>query len=312
MKAKTLSILGAGRVGRELGRRLRLLGWRVDAVVTRTPATARAAVRWIGAGRAQTNISADVFAADLILIAVPDRAIAEVANQLAVSATALSARDSGRGKKGRGGVKPPLSVALHVSGSLSHEVLAPLSRAGVAIGAMHPMQTFGRAGRPDFRGSVFGLDGDARALRLATQIAKALGGTPVVIDARERAAYHCAGGFAAQHVLAVLEAGIHLLRDVGLTREQAARSLCKMARQTLSNLEEHGPQAAWSGPVARGDFATVRKHIAVLRQYPAEFRSSYESLTRLVIQLVASHPRKSLQELERTIRTQPARRLRGS
>ncbi len=290
----TVSILGAGRVGRELGRRLRLLGWSVGVVMTRTPASARAAVRWIGGGRAQTKLSTDVYAADLILIAVPDRAIADCAHELAVVGADLRVRPRG---KSSGYFGPSLPVVLHTSGSLSHEALAPLAKIGAGIGTMHPMQTFGRGGRPDFHGSVFGLDGDARALRMGAQIAKALGGTPVVIDARKKAAYHCAGGFAAQHVLAVMEAGIRLLRDVGLTRQQAAGSLCKMARQTLDNLEQRGPAAAWSGPVARGDFATVTKHIAVLRNYPAEFRAAYESLTRLVIQLVAANPKPLLQKL---------------
>lgn len=300
---QTVAIVGAGRVGRELGRRLRLLGWRIGAVVTRTPASARTAVKWIGAGKAQAGISREVLAADLILVAVPDRVICDVASELArVGAGLTRPSSSVRGRK-KGGAKPPLHcVVLHTSGSLSHEVLAPLSRLGAAIGAMHPMQTFGRAGRPDFRGTVFGLDGDGRAVRLGRQIAKALGGTPVVIDARKKAAYHCAGGFAAAHVLAVMEAGIRLLTDVGLTRQQAARSLGKMARQTLDNLEQHGARAAWSGPVARGDFATVAKHIEVLRGYPGEFRAAYESLTRLVIQLVAEKPAQLLRQLNAATR----------
>lgn len=297
---KTVSIIGAGRVGRELGRRLRLLGWRVGVVVTRTPASARAAVRWIGAGIAQTTLSGEILSANLVLITAPDRAIADVAGQLAES---VGAEQRVRpfavaARKKRRHLGPPVPVVLHTSGSLSHEVLKPLAKRGAALGAMHPMQTFGRNAHPDFRGSVFGLDGDARAVRLGRQIAKSLGGVPVEIDARKKAAYHCAGGFAAQHVLAVLESGVRLLTDVGLTRQQAVRSLCKMARQTLDNLERRGAAAAWSGPVARGDFATVAKHIAVLRNYPADFRAAYESLTRLVIQLVAARPRQLLKQLE--------------
>lgn len=300
--SRTISIIGAGRVGRELGRRLRLLGWRVGAVVTRTPASARAARRWIGAGKPQVKITTDIFAANLLLITVPDRAIEDVAHQLARIGADLRVCPPLRAKPG-GHKGPPLPIFLHTSGSLSHEVLAPLAHLGAATGAMHPMQTFGRSGRPDFRGSVFGLDGDPRAVRLARQIAKALGGTPVVIDARKKAAYHCAGGFAAQHVLAVIEAGIRLLTDVGLTRQQAARSLCKMAHQTLNNLEYHGPAAAWSGPVARGDFSTVTRHIHILKQYPVDFRNAYESLTRLVIELVARDPQKALRALRKATKS---------
>lgn len=297
---KTVAIIGAGRVGRELGRRLKLLGWRVGAVVTRTPATARAAVKWIGAGTPRTQITPDVFAADLILVAVPDRAITEVVHKIGAVAAGLSSQATPQ----RGGVKPPLQgiAVLHTSGSMSHEVLAPLAKLGAAIGAMHPMQTFGRAGKPDFAGTVFGLDGDGRAVRLAGKIARALGGTPVEIDARKKAGYHCAGGFAAQHVLAVLEAGVRLLTDAGLTRQQATRSLCKMARQTLENLEQHGAAATWSGPAARGDFSTIARHLKVLRRYPPDFLTSYISLTRLVIQLVAKD-RRVLKRFDRVVKS---------
>lgn len=299
---KTVSIIGAGRVGRELGRRLQLLGWRVGAVVTRTPASARAAVKWIGAGSAQTALSREALNSDLLLIAVPDRAIADVATKLVgFVGAAPRVRPQRAGDKGRHAGLPLRGVVvLHTSGSLSHEGLAPLAKTGAAIGAMHPMQTFGRAGKPDFAGTVFGLDGDARAVRVAGRIARALGGTPVEIDPRKKAAYHCAGGFAAQHILAVLETGVKLLTDSGLTRKQAVRSLTKMAHQTLNNLEQHGPAASWSGPVARGDFSTIARHIKVLKRYPRDFLAAYVSLTRLVIQLVAKNPR-VLKRLNRVI-----------
>lgn len=288
---RTVAIVGAGRVGRELGRRLRLLGWRIGAVVTRAPASARAAVRWIGAGTPHGSMPSQGMDADLILIAVPDREIESIAKNLAELSRTSAA--------GRPGVTPRKQVALHTSGSLSHEALRPLMRAGIAIGAMHPMQTFGQRARPDFRGTVFGIDGNAAAVRLARRIARELGGTPVEIDARKKAAYHCAGGFAAQHVLAVIEAGVRLLRDAGLARADAVRSLCRMAHQTLDNLQRHGPAAAWSGPVARRDFATVAKHREVLKTYPRDFGLAYEALTRLVVTLVAANPAKVLRALSR-------------
>src|SRR5579859_5080662 len=80
---ETLSIIGAGRVGRSLGRRLRELGWKIGAVVTRSEPSARKAVRSIGAGRAHAFLTRQVLAAQVILIATPDRGIAGVAEELA-------------------------------------------------------------------------------------------------------------------------------------------------------------------------------------------------------------------------------------
>ncbi|MGH9816120.1 MAG: NAD(P)-binding domain-containing protein, partial [Candidatus Acidiferrales bacterium] len=166
----TLSLIGAGRVGRALGRALRERGWRIGTVVTRSRRTARAAVRAIGAGTPALANTPPLLAADVILIAAPDRAIAQIANQIAVGAGLP--RPSHAGQPTAGGVKPPLrgKIVLHTSGSLSHDVLAPLRAQGAAIAAVHPMQTFGRGARTRLDGVVFGLDGDARAVRVAQQI----------------------------------------------------------------------------------------------------------------------------------------------
>jgi predicted short-subunit dehydrogenase-like oxidoreductase (DUF2520 family) len=279
---KTVAILGAGRVGRELGRQLRRCGWRIGAVVARRPASARAAVRWIGAGKAAVQAPAEALSSDLVLITAPDRAIAKIAEELA----------------GRGAAKScARTIVLHTSGSLDHTVLAPLAARGAAIGAMHPMQTFGRQARADLRGAVFGLDGVPRAVRLARRIAQSLGGMPVVLNRQRKVAYHCAGGFAAQHVLAVVATGARLLQDAGVPRRAVWRTLCNMAHQTLRNVEQHGATAAWSGPLARGDVATVARHVAVLRRYPPEFLVAYDSLTRLLVRLVAAKPTRLLRSL---------------
>ncbi len=310
---KTLAIIGAGRVGRALGRALRERGWRIGAVVTRSRTTARASVRAIGAGTPAAANTPRLLDADVILIAAPDRAIGEIAAALANVGAGLSRPFSERGKskirhgKGapedqEGGVKPPLRVVLHTSGSLSHDVLAPLRRHGAAIAAMHPMQTFGRGARTRLDGVVFGLDGDARAVRLAQQLVRSLGGIPVRVKPQRKATYHLSGGFAAQHLLAVLEAGLRLLMDAGLTRRQSTQALACMAHQTIANWQRLGPQQAWTGPVPRGDFATVAKHMTALRRFPPEYKQAHIALTRLAARMLASNPRKLLRALDRVMK----------
>src|SRR5215831_7750665 len=93
-KQKTIAIIGAGRVGRTLGKLLRERGWRIGRVVTRSQKTARAAVRAISAGIATSLLDADVTRADVVLIATPDRAIEKAAGELARN----SARKRMRGK----------------------------------------------------------------------------------------------------------------------------------------------------------------------------------------------------------------------
>jgi predicted short-subunit dehydrogenase-like oxidoreductase (DUF2520 family) len=281
----TLAIVGAGRVGRTLGRRLRELGWHIGPVVTRSRATARAAVRAIGAGIPNGALTRHVLAAEVVLIATPDSAVADVAAQLA--------RQGGEEWRGK--------VVLHTSGSLSSASLDPLAIRGASTGSMHPMQTFSGRARTELEGVIFGIDGDARARRVARRIARALGGIPVVVKGRDRVAYHAAGGFAAQHVLSVMEAGTQILMSVGFTRRQAGRALLNLARQTLDNFEGLGPRASWTGPLARGDFGTVAKHVAALRKLPREFGAAYAALTWLALHTLGLRDARTRRRLARIL-----------
>jgi predicted short-subunit dehydrogenase-like oxidoreductase (DUF2520 family) len=282
----TISIVGAGRVGRTLGRRLHELGWTIDAVVTRSRATARSAVRSIGAGRAHGALTRQVLAADLVLIATPDDAIASVATALA--------RMGGAEWKGR--------VVLHTSGALDRSALQPLSVQGAATGSLHPLQTFTGRGTPRLEGLVFTVEGDRRALAMARKIALALGGVPVTIDGRNKPAYHAAGAFVAGHLLAVLEAATQMFMRIGYSRRRAAQALLPLAHQMLENFQRHGPRVAWTGPLSRGDFATVGKHLEALQQFPREFQEAYAALTRLGARTLARNPQAVLAKLDRVLR----------
>ncbi len=272
----TLAIVGAGRVGRALGLRLHESGWPIGAVVTRSEASARAAVRAIGAGRPYGKLTRQVLAADVVLIPTPDRAVKGVAAKLA--------RMGGEEWRGK--------VALHTSGALDRSALAPLERSGAATGSLHPLQTFSGRGAPSFDGLVFAMEGSPAALRVARRIARQLGGVPVRLDGRNKPAYHAA----------CVEAATCILMALGFTRRQAARALLPLMRQTLENFERLGPRASWTGPVFRGDYVTVARHVAALRRFPREYRSAYAALSRLSALVLARDPRGTLRRLAKVLR----------
>ena len=148
---KTIAVVGAGRVGRTLARALRRRGYRIGAVVTRSLRTARAAARFIGAGRPVGLMSDELSRADVVLIATPDGQIARTARLLA------RGRASWRGR-----------IALHASGALEARELAALKKRGTAVGCFHPMFPFPRPLAVLPPGITFGLSGDARAVRVAS------------------------------------------------------------------------------------------------------------------------------------------------
>jgi predicted short-subunit dehydrogenase-like oxidoreductase (DUF2520 family) len=279
----TLSIVGAGRVGRALARRLRESGWRIGAVVTRSEPTARKAVRSIGAGQARAYLTRQVLAAQVILVTTPDRDLAKVAEELArIGAEEL------RGK-----------IVLHTSGAVSSHVLAPARKCGADVGSMHPLQTFSGVGIPPLEGKVFAIEGAPAAVRAARQIARALGAIPVRVESSQKPLYHAAGAFAAGSVLALMESASVLMTAAGMKRREAVRALLPLTRQVLDNFERLGPRAAWTGPLSRSDYAVVASHLEAMSQFPPEFAEAYEAVNRLAAITLASDPEAMLVELEK-------------
>jgi predicted short-subunit dehydrogenase-like oxidoreductase (DUF2520 family) len=279
----SLSIIGTGRVGRALGRRLRELGWRIGAVITRSEASARRAVRFIGAGKPHAQMTRQIVSSRVILIAAPDDETAGVAKELA--------HIGGEELRGK--------VVLHTSGALNARVLDSVKACGAAVGSMHPLQSFSGVAVPVLEARVFAVEGDTQAVRAARQIARSLGGWPVQIPSGKKILYHAAATMAASNVLAIEEAATQLLISVGMKRGQATRALLTLTRQVLENMEQLGPRAAWTGPLSRGDFNVVQAHLEALRESPVEFALAHEALNRLAARLLSQDAAGMLAELDK-------------
>jgi predicted short-subunit dehydrogenase-like oxidoreductase (DUF2520 family) len=279
---ESLSIVGAGRVGRAFGRRLHELGWKIGVVCASRESSARKAVRFIGAGKPQAGLSVQVLASRVVLLTVPDDAIPAVAGELA-----RTGGDEWRGL-----------IVLHSSGALDSTVLAPLKSCGAAVGSMHPLQSFSGVGTPPLEGRVFGIEGDEPAVRVARSIARALEGTPVKVTPAKKALYHAAGAFAAGHLLALEETGVQLLMNAGIKRAAATKALLSLSRQVLDNYEKLGPHYAWTGPLARGDYGVVASHQQALQQHRPEFLEAYQSVSRLAARVLSQETETMLKELE--------------
>jgi len=232
-----------------------------------------------------------VFEADVILLATPDKTLAGVAEQLA--------RIAGNACRGK--------VVLHTSGALDSGVLAPLARLGAATGSLHPMQTFTGREVPKLKGVVFAVEGDPAARRVAERIARELGGVPVIIDASSKAAYHAAGALVAGHSLALIEAATRILMRSGFTRRRAMQAVLPLTRQMLDNFERFGPQAAWTGPIARGDYAVVQAHEKALRAYPREFQWAYAALALLAGRVLAKDSKATIAGVKRALKNSKRR-----
>jgi predicted short-subunit dehydrogenase-like oxidoreductase (DUF2520 family) len=278
----SIAIVGAGRVGRALGKQLREAGWHITLVVTRSEPTARRAARYIGAGRPYGKLSRLILETSVVLIAAPDDVIAGLAERLA----------------NIGGEEWSGKIILHSSGAMDSRALAPLQRVGANVGSLHPLQSFSSRVAPSLDGVWMVIEGMPKALKVARRIVHDLRGVPVHVKIQDKSAYHSAGVFSAAHVLTLVETGTRILTSVGFSRRQASLALLQLSRQVLSNFERFGANVAWSGPAARGDFGTIAGHMKALKKFPAEYREAYAAVHRLGARVLARRPDAVLAKLK--------------
>jgi predicted short-subunit dehydrogenase-like oxidoreductase (DUF2520 family) len=207
---------------------------------------------------------AEVFeAADLVLLTVPDDALAGLVSGLAATGAPLAGR-----------------LIAHASGRHGLAVLEPATRLGALPLALHPVMTF--TGRPDdvdrLAGICFGVTAPEALRPVAEVLVMEMGGEPVFIAEEYRELYHAALAGAANHLVTQVVQGCELLAKAGVG--QPARMLGPLLSAALDNALRLG-DAALTGPVARGDAATVASHLAALRAVAPEALPAYLSLARL-------------------------------
>ncbi|MCA1245432.1 Rossmann-like and DUF2520 domain-containing protein [Massilia sp. MS-15] len=252
--APTLNLVGAGHVGRVLGRLFASSGaFTVQDVLTRGADSARAAVAFIGAGRVCASVEA-MRPASVWMLAVGDDAIVPACERLAAAAQLDGA------------------IVFHCSGAKASSELAAARAAGALVASVHPVRSFAdpQAVAADFAGTYCGVEGDAAALAVLEPGFGTIGARTVRIDPAQKTVYHAAAVFASNYLVTVLDAALRAYVAAGVP-EQVARELARpLASEALANVFRLGPEAALSGPVARGDHATVaRQQEAVSRWHPA-------------------------------------------
>jgi predicted short-subunit dehydrogenase-like oxidoreductase (DUF2520 family) len=269
-----VSIIGSGRLGTVLAVALAGRGYSIRSLVARRAHKARQAatlldaeVQVLAAKQLHLLLSADVF-----LITVPDDQIAAVADELSgLSFTA---------------------TALHTSGALSAEVLAPLREKGWRIGSVHPLMSVSgaREGDTALRGGYWSVEGDKSVLSLAKTIVGDLGGKSFSVRSEDKPLYHAAAVMAAGNVVALFDVALEMLVQCGLTRKTARSVLLPLIASTVHNLETRDPAEALTGTFARGDLETVKRHLAALKKNDlVDALELYRLLGQRSLKLIKKH-----------------------
>ncbi len=159
---------------------------------------------------------------------------------------------------------------FHTSGLLPARVLEPLRKRGARIASVHPIQSFPRKDAPPtiFRGITWGVEGDPAAVAAAEEMVRSLRGNVLLLSEKGKPLYHAACSLASNTMIALGWTASRLLGAAGIEENAAAGMLFPLTQGTLQNVKNLGPQKALTGPILRGDVATVRKHLEALRDDP--------------------------------------------
>lgn len=272
-----VAIVGAGNLGSALARALHAAGYPITEIICREGSSQRRARRLAAEVRSRAvELLQAKLSAKVVWICVPDSKIAACARELARLA-------EWKGK-----------IALHPSGALASDELQALRRRGAAVAAAHPMMTFVRRSNPSLAGTPFAIEGDPAAARVARRMVRHLGGVVFGIRPRDKVLYHVWGTFASPLLIALLASAEHVAMAAGVRSQAAARKrMLPILRQTLRNYGALGPADAFSGPLVRGDVATVRRHLRALSKLPAA-RRVYVALARASLETLPVRNRRQL------------------
>ena len=241
--------IGCGRLGTTLGRLFAARGAITPGdVLTRSRASAAAAVALIGGGRAIETL-AELAPADLVFVVTPDADLATTAEALASAPVDLEG-----------------AAIIHTSGALSSALLAPLRARGAHVASVHPIRSFAAVEQRDdvLEGVVCGAEGDPEALDVALPLFEQAGARTVRIESGAKTLYHAAAVLACNHLVGLVESSLQAYEAAGLDRDTAAAALEPLVRGTVDNVFARGPAGALSGPIVRGEAELVAAQIARL------------------------------------------------
>ncbi len=292
-----LNIIGAGKLGRTLAQL-----WHshqvfdIGDITNQSMQSAVAAINFIGAGRATKNIES-MHSADAYLISVPDDVIADCARELLTA-----------------GIVEAGNIIFHCSGALPSTVLVPekssLQTADLRFASVHPMRSFADPSNAvdNFTGTFCGIEGDANAVSVLSDVFEKIGGQMFSLDAENKTLYHAACCITSNYLTALMEFALRCFEKGGVEREQALRIMRPLAQGTMDNVFALGPTDALTGPIERGDVETVRQQLESVGQWSPKAAELYRLLSQATLELSRqkrSASETSLAQLATMLQTHP-------
>jgi predicted short-subunit dehydrogenase-like oxidoreductase (DUF2520 family) len=264
----TAFIVGAGPVATALAGALRLGGVPVLGLWARRAAPARQAGSIAGVAAFSSAPPDILLETEIVILAVRDQSIADVAQMLLGT-----------------GLINKRHVLLQCAGAMSaKEVLGHVAGQVAGVGTLHPLSAIadGKLAMRMLKGTVFGVEGDEAGRAAAGKLVAAMTGIVLALDGAQMASYHAAAALASNYIVTVIDAAAAMLANAGVSADRAAQAVIPLAEGALRNIASHGTTGGLTGPIRRGDLATVQRHLDAIKDRP-ELVEIYRALARRAV-----------------------------
>lgn len=272
MEKQSISIIGTGALGSVLAKTLAEKKILIKSLYNRSQQRVEELEKLLKVEYSGTFPQKKEELGDIIFLSVSDRSIKKVAEKLAALSDDFSHH-----------------AVIHTSGNYTSKLLSSVEEKGAAIATFHPLQTFTKTSVPsDFEQIYIDVEGDARALALLQEIAEKLNCNILEIDPSAKPYLHAAAVMASNYMVALMESAGQIARMGGINKEKALRALMPLAQKSMENISAgDNPRDALSGPIARGDVATVKAQLELLNQNP-DLEILYKQLGKRLVELKKS------------------------
>jgi predicted short-subunit dehydrogenase-like oxidoreductase (DUF2520 family) len=265
----TIGFIGVGTTGTALAVRLAQHGYHVIALSSRSLTPVEKLASRLNGCKVYNSAQEVSDIAQLVFITTPDDIISKVAAEV-------------QWHNGQN--------VVHCSGAHSVDILEPAKQRGANTGCFHPLQTFASIDQAieNIPGSTFAIEADEPLLSTLKEMATTLGGDWVVLKAGDKVLYHAAAVFACNYLVTLVKLATDLWQNFGVSQAQATKALMPLLQGTLRNIENVGLPNCLTGPIARGDLGTIRKHLKALGKQTPPLVNIYKELGRQTIPIALS------------------------
>lgn len=281
---RNIGIVGLGRVGTALALSFEKCGYTVYAA---TKGTSQGKVS--GEGNYMLDeLSLVVQKAEVLFITTPDSVIDTIAQQVADYS------------------EINLKAVLHMSGALPSDILSPLKRRGVAVGVLHPLQSFAshECAISNLPGSHFTYEGDSCLEQWIVDIVKGWGGKLKILpSSASKKIYHAGACIASNYLVALFKLSLECFQQAGFSEIEAREAILPLMRGTFHNLSNLPPESALTGPISRGDMEVVKGHITSLARELPSVLPSYCTLATVIGEMAFASGKLSSEQYQNLIKT---------